>query len=451
MSDVRTARTQGLSDTQWIVRGALGLMLYALFVLGPIVLMVATTGADGRTFLREFSVTLAFGALSILGLQIVLTARLKRLKAPYGIDAVYHFHKSISFVALVLVLAHVALLIADDPATLGLFNVLTAPARARFAVTALVALTAVVLLSTYRRPIGLHYEGWRYSHGALALVVLVSAVAHVELVGYHVNTPWKRELWLAYAAIWVLALLWSRIAKPALMLRQPWRVDSVRKERGASWTLTLRPAAKTFRFDPGQFVWLHLGRSPFAMTEHPFSISSSATREDEIELTIKELGDFTSSIGGTEVGRKAYIDGPYGQFSVDRHVAAGYVFIAGGVGITPIMSMLRTMRDRADSRPITLLYGAESLDDMTFNEEINALAEDLDLNFVPVLSRPPLDWRGEQGWITREVLERHLPASHHESEFFVCGPEPMMNAVSAALRDLGVRPSSIRYELFGLV
>ncbi len=433
------------------MRGAFGLALYALLALLPIVLMVWAAPPGTRTFVREFSVSLAFGALAILGLQVVLTARLRRLKAPYGIDAVYHFHKVVSFVALSLVLAHVALLVVDDPETIHLFNVLTAPNRARLATLALLTLCAVVLLSAFRRRIGLQYETWRYSHGALALLMIASAVGHVELVGHYVNTAFKRELWLAYPMLWAVVLAWARVLKPAVLRKRPWVVDSVQAERGRSWTLTLKSGHTPMHFDPGQFIWLHLGTSPWGMKEHPFSISSSAVRADRIALTIKELGDFTSRIGHVRVGQTAYLDGPYGQFSVDRHKADEYVFIAGGVGITPIMSMLRTLRDRHDPRRFTLIYGAESLEEMVFLDEIRAMTSDLRLSFVPVLSRPPADWNGERGWIDAQVLSRHAADRPEEAEFFVCGPEPMMNAVSRALHDAGVHPSQIRYELFGLV
>lgn len=236
-----------------------------------------------------------------------------------------------------------------------------------------------------------------------------------------------------------------------MLLRRPWTVASVREERGRAWTLSLASATDKIRFDPGQFVWLHLGTSPFLMAEHPFSVASSAERPERLEVTIKALGDFTSSVGLTPAGQVAYVDGPYGQFSVDRHAADEYVFVAGGVGITPVMSMLRTLSDRADRRPLTLIYGAATLDDMTFGEELEQLAETLSLTYVPVPSAPPPGWTGEAGRIDESLLARHAPSALSRAEFFVCGSEPMMQAVACALREIGVHPSQIRYEMFGLV
>jgi predicted ferric reductase len=188
------------------------------------------------------------------------------------------------------------------------------------------------------------------------------------------------------------------------------------------------------------------------MAEHPFSISSSAQDSSAIEVTVKALGDFTARIGDVTPGELAYVDGPYGQFSIDRHRAQAYGFIVGGVGITPAMSMLRTMAERGDKRPVVLLYAASSLEEMTFREEIEAMADQgLNLVFVPIPTRPEPGWTGPTGFVTQELIERTFGPDRKGFEYFVCGPEPMMRAVSVALRAAGVHASQIRYELFGLV
>lgn len=129
-----------------------------------------------------------------------------------------------------------------------------------------------------------------------------------------------------------------------------------------------------FAYSPGQFAWLSLRASPFALQEHPFSISSSPTGAGPLQFTIKELGDFTSTIGAIKVGEVAYVDGPYGNFSIDAHpVASGYVFVAGGVGIAPIISMLRALADRGEQRPLWLFYGNRRWEGVVFRAELDAL------------------------------------------------------------------------------
>ena len=153
-------------------------------------------------------------------------------------------------------------------------------------------------------------------------------------------------------------------------------------------------------------------------------------------------------------GEKVYVDGPYGHFSADRHQHAEHlVFIAGGVGITPFMSMLRTMAERGEKRPLTLLYANRDWENIIFREEIEGLQKMLNLKVVHVLEKPPEDWSGETGFVTRAVLERHLPKAEQRNvvEIFICGPLPMLNAVERALADIGIPYGDYHSERFDLV
>ncbi len=127
------------------------------------------------------------------------------------------------------------------------------------------------------------------------------------------------------------------------------------------------------------------------------------------------------------------------------------MFVAGGVGITPVMSMLRTLADRGDDRPHLLVYGAGRWEDVTFREELDALRARLDLRIVYVLSEAPPDWQGARGRITAELLAAHLPDDKAAYLYFVCGPPAMMDAVERSLLHAGVPWPSIYTERFNLV
>ena len=126
-------------------------------------------------------------------------------------------------------------------------------------------------------------------------------------------------------------------------------------------------------------------------------------------LSIKERGDFTRTIKDVEPGSRVYVDGPHGVLSCDRYDGPGFVFIGGGVGVTPLLSMLRTLADRGDRRPCNLFLASTDLDSIAFREEIEELEQRLDLTVVHVLRKPPADWTGETGHITAETLDRQLP------------------------------------------
>lgn len=438
----------------WL-QGIAWIIIYLILISAPIVILLIGPVPKGREFWRELSVGLGFAGLAMMALQFVLTARFKIIKAPYGADVVYHFHRQISFIAILFILLHPLLLFINSPDTLQLLNIFSAPWRARFGVTAAVIFAAVIALSVWRKRIKTEYSQWRIWHGILATLAVILAMTHVILAGHYINTPLKQALWIGYGVFWIGLLVYVRIIKPAILLRYPYQVDVVRAERGSAWTLAVKPLGhKGMQFQPGQFAWLTAWKSPFTDSEHPFSISSSAEVRDRIEFTIKELGDFTRTIKEMQPGQLVYIDGPFGAFSIDRHPhAKGYAFIAGGIGITPIMSMLRTMHARGDDRPLVLIYANNRWDDITFREEIETLGEELNLQVIHVLADPPDDWQGERGFINAQILDRYLPEERSTNvyEIFICGPPPMMDAVEKTLPQIGISLGDFHSERFNLV
>jgi len=438
-----------------LIQGTLWIFIYILLATAPLLILLTGDVPQGREFWRELSVAFGFAGLAMMALQFVLTARFKVIKAPYGADIVYHFHRQISLVALVLILAHPMLLFINSPETLELLNVFTAPWRARAGVTAVIALLIMIGVSLWRKNIKFEYTQWRIWHGILATLVVALAMIHVVLAGHYINTPVKQVLWIGYGVFWVGLLAYVRIIKPVMLLQRPYRIDQVIQERGNAWTLVVSPDGHVgIRFMPGQFAWLTAWKSPFSDSEHPFSFSSSAANPEKISFTIKELGDFTRTIKEMEPGQKVYLDGPFGAFSIDRHPhAKGYVFIAGGIGITPVMSMLRTLKARTDERPLVLIYGNNEWQDVTFREEIEALQHDLNLKVVHVLANPPEGWQGERGFLNAEILDRYLPKERDKNayEIFICGPPPMMDAVEKTLPQIGVSLGDFHSERFNLV
>lgn len=345
-------------------------------------------------------------------------------------------------------LAHFA--ISAEWSQLTLHNALRAPLLVWFGMAALLALVVLVATSVWRKPLRLSYEAWHLAHALLATVLIVGAVGHIYFVDEYVSSLWKQLLWGAMSGAFVCLLVWVRIVKPSRAAARPWRVARVRAERGDTTAVTLTPPdGVDFRFQPGQFAWFTFGRSPFSLTQHPFSFSSSAER-GEVEVAIKARGDFTSTVPRLESGTPVHVDGPHGVFSIDQDEGPGFALIAGGVGIAGLISMLRTMADRGDVRPVLLFYGNRAWDEVAFRDELDRLRERLDLTLVHVLEQPPAEWRGETGYLTADVLGRHLPRSHARFQYFICGPDAMMDAAEVALAELGVPAERVHTERFDM-
>ena len=440
-----------------IFQGIFWVLVYLFLTLLPVLVMFLPPRPPGREFIREFSVALGFVGLAMMALQFALTARFKTIKAPYGADVVYHFHRQISILAFVLILVHPILLFIPQIHPVSILNIFSpdTPWRARFAVTSLLALSGLIVMALWRKPLKIEYTRWRIWHGMLATAAVAFAMLHVLGVNWYINEPWKRLLWAGYSIFFVGLLFYTRVWKPWQLLRTPYRVREVKAERGGSWSLVLEPDGHAgLQFHPGQFAWITAFNSPFKDAEHPFSFSSAPASDGSVRFTIKELGDFTQRIKELKPGDKVYVDGPYGAFSIDRHPdAKEFVFIAGGVGITPMVSMLHTLAQRNDQRPLLLIYGGRDLESLTLIEEIEELKNRLNLRVVYVLEKPPAGWEGETGYITRKVLERWLPPERRKdrTEIFVCGPLPMMNSVEDSLAKMGFFSGDVHSERFDLV
>jgi 3-phenylpropionate/trans-cinnamate dioxygenase ferredoxin reductase subunit len=429
--------------------------LYLAIILFPLLILLfyPPTPSEERSFWLEFSVALGFIGLAMMAMQFALTARINRIEASYGIDLILQFHRYTSIVAFLFILVHPIVLFIDNPETLQLLNFLEAPWRARLAVIATLALIALIVTSIWRKQLNIPYEPWRIAHGILAVVAIGFGLGHALGVSYYLSLFWKGVIWtgIALAALWLL--IYVRLVKPWFMVKKPYLVEAILPQRGNVWNLVLRPRGhQGLHFQPGQFAWLTLEISPWRMREHPFSMASSAEHPEYIEFGIKAVGDFTNTIKDVKPGTKAYLDGPYGVFTTDRYEnTAGFVFIAGGIGITPIMSMLVTLAEREDERPLLLIYGSKTWEDVTYREEIEELKEKLDLTVVHVLREPPDDWSGETGYVDKELLQRYIPKRPATRNYFICANPKMMDVVEVALHELGVPVTNVHMEHFNLV
>lgn len=432
--------------------GAFWVSAYLLMVFVPIFVLLIGEQPHGGGFWWDLSMAFGFAGLTMVGVQFFLTARFRRATAPFGVDIIYYFHRYLAVFAFLLLLSHPLILIVRNGALFPYWNPARAPWYMTTGTVSLLLFATIIASSLWRKQLDLEYDWWRLAHGTLATVAVILALTHIVGVGKYTGSQWKKIVWSLFILSWVFLLLYVRLIKPWFILKKPYRVFSVEKERFSTWVLTLRADGHHgINFLPGQFVWLTIGRSPFMLKEHPFSMSSSSMETEWLEFTIKEFGDFTRTIKDIRPGEVAYIDGPYGAFSTDRYLARSFVFITGGVGIAPIMSMLRTLADRREPKALYLFDCNRDWDNVLYREEIEVFKLQLNLKVVHVLEEPPEDWRGEKGYLSRAILEKHLPDDRRAFDYFICGPQPMINSLEKTLYAMGVPLNRFHTEIFNLV
>ncbi|MFO7640195.1 MAG: ferredoxin reductase family protein [Candidatus Competibacteraceae bacterium] len=428
------------------------LVLYGLLALLPMGLALGIERPPPRGLLVEIGAMLGLLGLGMLATQLVTSGRQRWFAAGVGQDNLLQFHRRTGLMAWMLVLVHPLLFMVGDPGFVAWIDPRVDLLRAGTLAGLVLTLSALIVSSLWREPLGLQYETWRTIHAVLALFVVAGGLGHALMAAHHtggVATQWAVSVVIA---IPLLLLLETRLWRPWRLRRHPWRVAEVEVRRAGSTRLVLEADGHSgMAFKPGQFAWLTLGDTPFSLQQHPFSMSSSPTHPIRLEFVVKQAGDFTRRLASVEPGARAFLEGPYGVFSMPESEDRRAVFIAGGIGITPILSMLRARRERGDQESMWLIYANQSEDEIIMREALEELADALALTLVHVLAEPSDAWDGETGYIDAELLDRHLPDDAPDIDYFVCGPPPMMDQVEPALNARGVDTLRLYSERFDLV
>lgn len=426
----------------WGIRGGLGrgafVAAYAGLCLLPLLIgrLARDVTADFQT---ELGAGLGMAAYTMLLAGFFLSGRFKAISGRAGLDGILGMHRLFGFAATAFIVAHIVVIQTADAGDAG-------PA----AFIAVAVLVLVVVLARIRSRLGMRYEYWRLSHGIGALIVAGAGFAHATGDGYYASTTALKLYWGALLVLAIGSLLAVHLVRPLGRMRQPYQIADVRLVADKTWQIGIEPTVgEALEFEPGQYAFLSLHRQPFMGSGHPFSFSSAPSQRPRIEFTVKENGDFTNTIGDLAPGTEVHLDGPYGYLSPARYRGPGVdhdglVLIAGGVGIAPMMSILREGAAAGRTKPVLLLYAANNINDLAYRGEIEDLKGQLDLTVRYILSDPPDGWDGDQGYIDSTYLNTHLAeANAHNRLYFVCGSTGMLDAVLHALDKAKIAPPDL--------
>jgi len=432
------------------------LLIYLLVLALPYALALSIR-VQHRALFQSAVTLLNVCGLAALLLQFPLASRSRALARTMGIDPAMVIHRRVGEALAIFFFLHPflilvpRLLIAPQRALGDVWSTFLA-SNVQTGLYAWAILIVWVLVAWSRRKAGLSYEAWRLSHGIGFAAVAILATLHVISVGRHGQAqPWFNWLWIGLCTMAVTLVVYGLFVRPFLWQRYPFRVRQIAKAGASDWELEIEKDGDfPFEFDAGQFVWLTTSGRPWYRTEHPFSIASSPAEAPRLKFIIRQLGDFTASLGNLRVGQRVLVDGPFGVFTLAGRSAHGVAFIAGGAGIGPILGILRSLRDHGEARPIRLLYGNRSAEQMVAQAEITAMATQL-ADFRQILALERADPRAHHvGFIDQTLIANALPAEALRHWLvFVCGPPVMVKSVVRTLRRLGYPKRSIIYEQLG--
>ena len=210
---------------------------------------------------------------------------------------------------------------------------------------------------------------------------------------------------------------------------------------------------RPFSFQPGQYAAISFYRKHRPTAARCFSIVSSPTDQEILQFSMRTKGRFTGALKDLKQGDTVKVRGPFGGFVIESAHEPNVVLLAGGIGITPFMSMIRYATATQSASQIILVFSCAAQDDVPFLDELQAL-ERQNRNFKVffVIGNGPIDrlegTKTISGRITPDIIRQVTGDSLTKQTYFICGPNPFMKAVTKSLQAQGVPQGQLLTEAF---
>jgi glycine betaine catabolism B len=217
------------------------------------------------------------------------------------------------------------------------------------------------------------------------------------------------------------------------------------------------PDVKTFRvevpekigFFPGQFFMVSFEGNP--NLKRAYSIASSPEQNNHLDITMNLVGEFTKKLWQCKINDSLIFKGPFGKFYFTEEMKNNLILIGGGLGITPLMSVMRYCNDKKLQNKINLLYSVRTPSDIIYNEEIERIKnENSNLRCTITVTRPKPEhnWHGQTGRVNEELLKQNI-ADIKNSLYFICGPLEFVKGAIELLEKLGAAKEQIKTDVWG--
>jgi len=378
----------------------------------------------------KFSGLIGFFFLAILIISGDLSRPLDRL---FGLDKIIKFQRTFSYFTLLFVLAHpIFFMLSSQTIVPFLLPDFTYLPLALGTISLYIFLLVMIASKLYKL---ISYRVWQYIH-ILTYILFGLSLFHAFNQGSDANLLVIR---IIYFALFVCVLSGAvyRLYYKIYHKKFRGKVIGVDEESQDTFTLTVS-LDKKINFKPGQFCFLSLNKDRL-YARHPFTIAS-APGESVLRFSIKNYGRFTKALKSLTPDEVIMIEGPFGIFTPDLTQNRPLVFIAGGVGITPFMSILRQAKMvNQTTAPITLFYSVKTHGDLLFESELNELKVSwFDQVFI---------FSQESGRLTKDLLLQKI-TDPNLPQYYICGPIKMKEDIVKDLKSMGVSNSQIFFEDF---
>lgn len=446
-----------------------GLVLIYVITLVPIIFWLIINPlseivSSPQSFFYALGRLLGIVGFVLFAINMVLSVRARWLEDMLGgLNKVYKVHHYIGGLSLSFILFHplfTALhnFFLDDlksiqevansllPKSIDFslpINTLQQNAAFNAGILALVSMTILIIITFY---VKLPYQIWLFTHKFLGVAFLLAAI-HTLMISSDVS---RNEFLFIYMFVLTVAGLaaysYRTILGNVVVRRSTYEVTGVQDMGANNYMIELKASGKhKVDFQPGQFVFLRFKKDDNLLISgeaHPFSMASSP-KEDSLRFYIKALGDYTATLDKLEVGQTAEIEGAFGKFSYTNFPNKSQVWIAGGIGVTPFLSMARSLS--ANAPKIDMFYSVKSKTELLDQAALKDFLPEHFSNFKYY----PYVFDEQKSFLTAEKIAAKV-GDLKDKEIFICGPGSMMKSLRQQFRQMGVQNRKIHSEEFDL-
>lgn len=386
------------------------------------------------------AITIARGGSQILGLlgimtlvwTFILAIRHKTVEEMFGgLDRVYKAHQNLGGLAFVALVNHVLLLIvASMPANATAIYLLPSGNLAyTLGILSLYIMFFLLALTLY---VKLPYRFWKWSHEWMGIVIILGGL-HSMLISSDTSTNMMLRYWiLTWSVIATLAFLYKRYIYYFVAVSK-YRIVRIGRQKELL-VVSMESVGSPIKFEPGQYGFFSFPKKK--RDDHAFSILGND--EKKLIIGIKIVGDFTTKLAELESGSELLVKGPFGNFAEKMNVTKHAVWIAGGIGITPFLSMAKAVKVE---QKVELYFCARVLPPPVITQPFANLSK----------RNPRFVWLPCETSKGGRLIGRRIyddTGCDRNAYYMMCGPKEMMEGLAEQFAQLGIRRSHIIYEDF---
>ncbi len=418
---------------------AIPLIAVLFWALSPSVSFNVTTWADTASLLgRVFGII----GMMLFAESLLLSSKFKVLEEFfYGLNRVYIKHGQVGQIGFMFMLFHPLSLIYQYTdlsfrSILSFFTPNEFGQAITFGQVGFYLLIVLIFLTLYFRP---KYHIWKWTHKFMGIAFFLIGM-HAYLIPSDTSTYLPLRIYvLVVSGVALCVYFYHTILDLFIKRGLKYRVSKVKILGDGITEVILKPVKEKIDFLPGQFAFITFKDKHVSSESHPFSISSGLG-DEKISFTIKNLGDWTQNINKLSEGSEALVEGPFGKFTYSEAEFKKQIWIAGGIGVTPFISMAKSLKEE-DGYRVDLYYCVKNPSEAVYLNELQKIGNNL-IHIIPHYS-------DTAGYINATIINDKSGSLDRRS-IFICSPVPMIQALRRQFATLGVPGTSIYSEEFSL-